>query len=272
MIILPLMIKDVTVNVTANLKNIEVQKNVLDSGAKGLHASDVVVGKARLSSYIGDEVISDPTIVTNFIRKNINYNNDINYVEVNTKNYDNSDFYDIYRLPLPANNPNEVTDYIYGMIINNIRLSNPLELKSGKISLQTLGFDKIFNAEFINRVMLLKNKSINSLYLRNELIKEGYNKQIEILDFFNSLDYEIKDSDVILTSELDSVITFFNTTKNERKTLTNYKNIASTNYEHYMSLAAFNNLVYNKNLEWPVLTEEQQKILIRKLNSNRRVA
>ena len=146
MIILPLMIKDVTVNVTANLKNIEVQKNVLDSGAKGLHASDVVVGKARLSSYIDGEVITNPTIITNFIRKNINYNNDINYVEVNTKNYDNSDFYDIYRLPLPANNPNEVTDYIYGMIINNIRLSNPLELKSGKISLQSLGFDKIFNA------------------------------------------------------------------------------------------------------------------------------
>ena len=111
-----------------------------------------------------------------------------------------------------------------------------------------------------------------TVFANAKLIKEGYNKQIEILDFFNSLDYEIKDSDVILTSELDSVITFFNTTKNERKTLTNYKNIASTNYEHYMSLAAFNNLVYNKNLEWPVLTEEQQKILIRKLNSNRRVA
>ena len=271
MIILPLMIKDVTVNVTANFKNIEVQKNILDSGAKGLNASDVIVGKAKLSDYIGDEVITDPTVITNFIRKNVNYNN-INSVEVNTKNYDNSDFYDTYKVPLPANNPNKVTDYIYGMIINNIRISNPNELKKGKISLQNLGFDKIFNAEFINRVILLKNKSINSLYLRNELIKEGYNKQIEILDFFNNLDYEIKDSDVILTNELNNVISFFGTTKNEYKTLTNYKNMASTNYEHYMSLAAFNNLIYNKNLEWPVLSEEQQKILIRKLNSNRRVA
>ena len=70
MIILPLMIKDVTVNVTVNFKNIEVQKNILDSGAKGLHAGDVIVGKARFSSYIGDEVITDPTVITNFIRFN----------------------------------------------------------------------------------------------------------------------------------------------------------------------------------------------------------
>ena len=198
MIILPLMIKDVTVNVTANLKNIEVQKNVLDSGAKGLHASDVVVGKARLSSYIDGEVITNPTIITNFIRKNINYNNDINYVEVNTKNYDNSDFYDIYRFPLPANNPNEVTDYIYGMIINNIRLSNPLELKSGKISLQSLGFDKIFNAEFINKVMLLKNRSINSLYLCNELIKDMAINQLIFKDILNEYN---QGSKIIVLSE-----------------------------------------------------------------------
>ena len=98
-------------------------------------------------------------------------------------------------------------------------------------------------------------------------------RQLEILDFLNTLDYEnSKNSDVLLTDELDTVNAFFNDSNKINNFLTNYKNTSINNYDSYMYLAALNTIVNGKNLEWPVLSEEQQKILIKKLNSDSRAA
>ena len=82
-----------------------------------------------------------------------------------------------------------------------------------------------------------------------------------------------------MTSELDNVIKFFDSTKKESKALANYKNIALGNYEGYLSLAALNVLVNGKVLDWLDLSEKQkmllsekQKVLIYKFNHNERAA
>ena len=275
MISLPLMINDVILKVTINFKDLEVKKDILDSGAKDVKESDIVIGKTHLRAYEDSKKpITDPKAITDFIRRNINYGNEnANYIEVNTRKYKDRDFYDTYIIPAPSYKSNEVNDYIYGTLVNNIRLSSPDKIKKTNISLANIGFDELFNGEFYERLAAIKNNNPNPLYIRNSLMNAGCEKQLEILDFFNTLDYEnSKNSDVLLTEELNTVNAFFSDSSKINRFLTNYKDIAINNYDSYMYLATLNNLVNGRNLEWPVLSEEQQKILIKKLNSNSKVA
>ena len=275
MISLPLMINDVILKVTINFKDLEVKKDRLDSGAKDVKESDIIIGKTHLKAYEDTKkLITDPKAITDFIRRNINYGSEnANYIEVNTKRYKDRDFYDTYIVPAPSYKPNEVNDYIYGTLVNNIRLSSPDKIKKTNISLASIGFDELFNGEFYNKIASIKNNNPNPLYIRNSLMNAGCEKQLEILDFLNTLNYEnSKNSDVLLTDELDTVNAFFNDSNKINNFLTNYKNTSINNYDSYMYLAALNTIVNGRNLEWPVLSEEQQKILIKKLNSNNRAA
>lgn len=275
MISLPLMINDVILKVTINFKDLEVKKDILDSGAKDVKESDIVIGKTHLRAYEDSKKpITDPKAITDFIRRNINYGSEnANYIEVNTRKYKDRDFYDTYIVPAPSYKPNEVNDYIYGTLVNNIRLSSPDKIKKTNISLANIGFDELFNGEFYERLAVIKNNNHNPLYIRNSLMNAGCEKQLEILDFFNTLDYEnSKNSDVLLAEELNTVNDFFSDSSKINRFLTSYKDIAINNYDSYMYLATLNNLVNGRNLEWPVLSEEQQKILIKKLNSNSKVA
>ncbi len=281
MLVLPLMIKDVVLKVTVNFKNVEVKRNILNSGVKDIRYSDIVVGKNHLKAYEnGNKIIADPKAITSFIRKSINYDNDdVSFVEVNTKKYKDSDFYDTYIVPIPSykdgDNYNEINDYIYGMLINSIRFSDPEpdRIKKIDLSLSSLGFDELFNGDFYNRLERIKNNNPNPLYIRNQLINAGYTKQLEVLDFFNNLDYEIsQNSDVLLIDEFNTVNDFFKDSNKINRFLNNYKSMAISNYESYMNLAALNSLVNGRNLDWPTLSEEQQKILIRKMDPERSVA
>lgn len=275
MISLPLMINDVILKVTINFKDLEVKKDRLDSGAKDVKESDIIIGKTHLKAFEDTKKpITNPKAITDFIRRNVNYGSEnVHYIEVNTKRYKDRDFYDTYIVPAPSYKPNEVNDYIYGTLVNNIRLSNPDKIKKTNISLASIGFDELFNGEFYNKIASIKNNNPNQLYIRNSLINAGCEKQLEILDFLNTLNYEnSKNSDVLLTDELDTVNAFFNDSNKINNFLTNYKNTSINNYDSYMYLAALNTIVNGRNLEWPVLSEEQQKILIKKLNSNSRAA
>lgn len=269
------MINNVILKVNINFKDIEIKKNRLDSGAKGIKESDIVIGKTHLKAYEdSNKPIINPKAITDFIRRNINYESEIgNYIEVNTKKYKDKDFYDTYIIPLPSYKPNEINDYIYGTLVNNIRFSTPDKIKNTNISFTSIGFDDLFNGEFYNVLLTLKNNNPNPLYIRNSLINRGYERQLEILDFFNTLDYDSsKSNNILLEEELNTVNAFFSDSSKIDRFLTNYKDIAINNYDSYMYLATLNTLVNGKNLEWPVLSEEQQKILIKKLNSNSKVA
>ena len=274
MIGLPLMINDVILKVTINFKDLEVKKDILDSGAKDVKESDIVIGKTHLKAYEDSrKPMMDPKAITDFIRRNINYNNEtINFIEVNTKKYKDKDFYDTYIVPIPSYKPNEVNDYIYGTLVNNIRLSRPDEIKKTNISLASIGFSELFNGEFYNIVARAQNINPNSLYIRNNLNNAGFKKQIEVLDFFNTLNYEVsKSTDIISREKIESVSDFFLDSKKINNYLTNYNNTAITNYESYLDLVTFNKIINERDL-MEAISNERDKILTKKINYNGWVA
>ena len=68
------MINDVILKVTINFKDLEVKKDRLDSGAKDVKESDIIIGKTHLKAYEDTKKpITDPKAITDFIRRNVNY-------------------------------------------------------------------------------------------------------------------------------------------------------------------------------------------------------
>ena len=274
MLQLPMTIKDITVNVTINFNNITVEKDKLDSRAIGLEASDVVVDRTNIKSLGNEEYYSkNHQALTNIIRKNINYSNRaVTNIKVTTKKYKDSDFYDVYYLPLPPFATNPITDYIYGALVNSIRLSTPDLEKKVYLDLHKVGFDNLISKDFLKHLLTLKNNFLDPYKKKKKIRKDGYGSQLEVLDFLNSLNYEIDNDDFIVTSEIDNVINFLSRDSKEGRKLANYKNMAMSNYESYLALGTFNNIVYNRPLAWPSLSLDQQKTLRLKLNSKRNVA
>ena len=274
MLQLPMTIKDITVNVTINFNNITVEKDKLDSRAIGLEESDVIVDRTNIKSLRKDEYYNkNPEALTAIIRKHINYSNrGVTNIKVTTKKYKDSDFYDVYYLPLPPFTTNPITDYIYGSLLNSIRLSTPDLDKKINLDLHKIGFDNLISKEFLNHVLALKNNFLDQYLLEDQIRKDGYGSQLDVLNFFNTLNCEINNDDFIVTSEIDDVVDFLSKDSKEGRKLVNYKNMALSNYESYLALGTFNNLLYNRPLTWPSLSLDQQKTLRLKLNSKRNVA
>ena len=267
MLSLPLTINEVTLNVTINFKDITIKKNELNIDTNEQKYSDIIIDKIHFNNYFNkNKIINDPKIITNFIRNNCNYNEN-EKVKITTRKYKNSEFYDTYFIPLPNINKNDVNDYIYGLLVNSIRMSDPDKINKEKLDFKKTNFDLLFTGDFFNIVKKIQSESSNPLYIRNKLRESGYNKQLEILDFFNNLSYEVDDA--VLTEDLNSIINFLESNKKEHKVLKTFLTTSIDNNYSYMSLAAFNKLVYNKSLNWPVLSSTQQKILIKKFDSKR---
>lgn len=269
MVVLPIMNKDIMMKITLNFKNPTILRNQLDSSKGETAVSDIIVGKNSLNLLDKksiDKMANNPLAITEFIRKNIAYSNTpISDIKINTKKYPNSDFYDTYIIPIPSYQNNKVTDYIYGLLVNSIRYSTPFLNKEEKLDLSKLKIDELFSTTMLQKALYLKNRGLVSDAIKDTLIKEGYSKQIEIIDFINSLDYSINDQEIALISEYNKIIDFFSAEGKAKKILVNYKNIAKENFDCYVLLGAFNNLLYNKPLEWHNLSKEQQKILQLKL-------
>ena len=271
MLLLPMTLKDVTLNINLNFKDTVIKQDQLDAKMIGITPSDVIIDKYNLNSLdTKDYYDHNPAALTHFIRKNISYNgHDINTIQVTTKKYKDTDFYDVYTLPVPPYYQNDVTDYIYGSLVNSIRLNSQEKNKKRYLSLEKLGIDTLFSNEFITRASALKNKTLTNLELKDRLTDEGYGKQLEILDFFNNyLSCDVDNEALLLTSELDNVLDFFSPQLKEGKVLLKYKNIAAGNYDCYLLLGTLNNIIYNKPLDWLILSNEQQKTLKLKLDSN----
>lgn len=257
----------ILLKVSLNFKNIVLKKNQLNSHKNDVKESDIVIGKTVFST-VSDNYCAkyDPNYLTGYIRKCVNYSNrQIDYIAVNTKM--NNDFYDTYLLPLPNNQENYAIDYLYGSLINNIRFSDPDNIKEVDVNLKKLGIDKLFDQQVLSNVLKVKKEYHDYREVKNQLIYDGYGKQVEIIDFLNNLDYKISDDNFLPKVYFDKTLAFFEDDKKPYKCLNNYLKTAEDNYDSYLSLAIFNNLVYNEPLKWHNLSVSQQKSLLKRNNN-----
>ena len=115
MIVLPLASEKGISTFEVGFQAEDKRAEILQADKIQLPASDIAIGRDHLSQMLSLESYKDkPEELTKWIRKNAAYNPRARVIYVTTGNYENTDFYDVYKLPLPPEKPNILVDFLYG--------------------------------------------------------------------------------------------------------------------------------------------------------------
>lgn len=254
-----------TFSLAITFKNMQIKKEQLQADKIHLPASDLAVGRISLQeATTATDFDHNPLGLTEFIRRNTLYTN-AKSVYITTANYEKTDFYDIYKVPLPPVNANQITDLLYGLLVNDLRLSIPDMVKSQRLSFASLGIDRLLSEEVLDGIRQLKQNAQQKEMFLTELKEHGYQAPIQVLDFFNQLDFQVVDQSLLPMKTLDTVLQAFEPLNSkEEKVLTHYKTVAKKNSDCYISLSNLHQILYDRSLNWPSLSIDQQKILLKK--------
>ena len=267
MLILPLETNGVILGLELSFKDEKHKKEVLQADKINTPANNISIGKTsfkRLENYTKFD--KNPLAITRFIR-NALYNSNINTVQITTNNYTNSEFYDVYQVPVPFSISTEEIDILYGSMVNAIRLTQPEKRQGEILSFKKIGLTNLFTEEVVQDMIILK-ENVTDLEQYHQLLQQnGYEDQLIALDFLDQLNFTIKNETVMTTRSLEATIRSFSLLHNNvNKKLQNYNQVAKENRNCYDLLSTAHNLVYNYSLSWPILTEEDKKILLKRMS------
>ncbi len=255
MVVLPMAMDDCMLEMEINFHNIIKEKMKLQ--AEKNTESNVVIGKYSLNDLEDARYYKDqPVRLTETIRRiSSYYNNEVTSIKVISKKYQKSDFCDQYSIPLPPEKSNIYVDTLYGILVNNLRFSNPLKQKDTILSLRETGIVTSLNEhEQINMLELRQNTTTKSEYFYL-LDAHGLNAQAEWISFLETLDFTTIDGTFKSRKSYEQILsTFANTETKLKKDMTNYLRIGKENYLIY---SYYYQLINNKQFSKYSLPQKQ---------------
>jgi len=266
MIVIPLIVNHMIFSLNVSFKKIQQKKEVLQADQFHFTANDLVVGKASLKELEDfNKFEQNHRLLTQFIRKHTD-GTIPKSVYITTSNYPKSDFYDVYKIALPPKNSSSVGDLLYGMLSNDLRLKNPENDRGKVVSLKHLGIDTVFNPFILADLEKIKSMCSNHEEFLHQLINDGYQEQLAVLDFLDTLEFQIIDQTMISLHQFATINNSFQAIGDKlSRGLSSYQQIASDNFQIYTTLAKASHIIYDKPLSWPKLSVQQQKILEKKV-------
>ena len=255
MVVLPMAMDDCMLEMEINFHNIIKEKMKLQ--AEKNTESNVVIGKYSLNDLEDARYDKDqPVRLTETIRRiSSYYNNEVTSIKVISKKYQKSDFCDQYSIPLPPEKSNIYVDTLYGILVNNLRFSDPLKQKDNILSLRETGIVTSLNEhEQINMLELRQNTTTKSEYFYL-LDAHGLNAQAEWISFLETLDFTTIDGTFKSRRNYEQILsTFANTETKLKKDMTNYLRIGEENYLIY---SYYYQLINNKQFSKYSLPQKQ---------------
>ena len=221
MVVLPMTMDDSMVEVEVSFHNMYKEKMKLQ--AEKNTESNVIIGKYSLNELEDSKYYKDqPVRLTETIRRiSSYYNNDVTSIKVISEKYQTSDFCDQYSIPLPPEKSNIYVDTLYGILVNNLRFTNPLKKKDTVLPLN--------EHEQINMLELRQNTTSKSEYFYL-LDEQGLNTQAEWISFLETLDFTMIDKSFKSRRSYEQILsTFANTETKLKKDMTNYLQIGEEN-------------------------------------------
>lgn len=247
MVILPMDIKGMIVHLQVSQKNILKKENYLLSYSETNYMGEFEVNR---TAYFGTDISKEqraameqylkihPEVLTEFIRKNIQFDN--NYIYVLSRNYKQRDFCTRYQVPIPPKQGNKTIDKLYGKLLNDLRLDTNNHPEDTFLSFRAIGLTE-----------LLSNS-------QEMIVHEG----IDVLEYFEQLNFDTlnESSDLRIQKSIQ---------KRPKKFAKIYQEIAENNTKIYKQIYKLHHQVYATKPSWPKFTE-QQKVYIKRFIDQRK--
>ena len=267
MVVLPLVAEGVILSLEVSFKQQQVKKEALQADKENAPINNIIVGKDSLQRLDNATAFDrNAPAITQLIRRYL-YNNSTDVIQLTTSNYQNKDFYDIYTIPSPPHLSIPAIDSLYGYLVNDVRLSQPDAPRGKFLSLKKLGIDQLFSQEILQQISSIKQQYPRHDEYIDALKRQGYQWQVELLQFFNDLNFTILDETIMSTKNMQTTLQGLAPLHSKvDKPLKQYYQTAQDNYESYILLSTAHHMIYDRALSWPSLSPEQQKILLKRVS------
>lgn len=257
MIVLPLASEKGIITFEVQFRDADKRAEILQADKIQLPASDISIGRVHLGQVSQLDLYKNrPEELTKLIRKNAAYDQRVKVIYLTTANYENTEFYDVYKLPLPPEKPNFLVDFLYGFLLNDLRLRVPDKEKGKELSFAKMGMPAVVNEEIVNDIAKLKEESVSKQDFLYRLKENGYEEQLEVIDFLNTLSFSPVDNGFFSNQLMQSLREGLQAIHDTRrlKSMQKFENLASNNSDYYMNLNTMNHIFYEK----PLWFEEQK--------------
>lgn len=247
-------------NVEVKLKNASIVRE--NTSIKNFEESDIIVGGKSFNNSIYNRVGKEDHKIVDFIRMS-NLKCRKNEFLITTRSRIDSNFYDLYSVPILPKKITTGLDNFLGRILFDMKKKIPGQKKGKYISLKRLGVANHLTEDRIEKLQYIVNTCKDKsrwkyLFLANEV-----HSLKDTLEFMKLFDFTVIDEATIKEEQFKDILTIFSHTNGQNyKSLNNYYQIAKENQEVYQTLAYIHHLIYNKPLNL-IKQERKNKVLVK---------
>ena len=260
MLILPIVNKKHVMNVAIRIKNAEKIKQRVYSD--DVMESDIIVNREKFSDSSFKES-RDEAAPTDFIRsRSILHPRSF---LVTTKQENDSNLYDVYKVAQPPRKVNASLDKLYGKAITDMRKEIPGVKNRGRyVSFQKLGFDKFLTEDKIASLQRIVKEERDSSRWPEKFQEAGIADLGDAVDFINTFECTVlSDTSIAEDSLQDTIKQLEVINTKDYRNLKNYYKMAKTNTDIYTKISYINNIIYNKPLTL-IQTKQEGRQYIKK--------
>lgn len=247
-------------NVEVKLKKAsKVKEGVL---VRGLNESDIIINGTSFNNSVYNTKGIDPNVTVNFLR-NFNYKANKKDFLITTREYSDSNLYDLYSIPMPPRKIAAGLDSLYGSAILDMKKEIPGIKKGRYISLKKLGIDKHITEEKIEKLSYLAETEKDSDKRKDIFQLNGVSDLAKTLDFMRLFDCTIVGEATLTEEQLSNMVDILGAIQTrDYRNLARLYEIAKENKEVYSKLTRISKIVDNKPLNL-IKSKSKSKVLVK---------
>ncbi len=257
MVVLPFVVDDISYDLLLSFKHMKKEEKVLKPENRKKEAGSIEIGKTKYSFPVEDSYYNNfPKELTSMIRKQAAYEN-VEEIKITSYNYPNTDFYDVYTIPVPPVMENAAIDYLYGSLVNDLRYQKNGQNKPKVISLMDCGMLSLMNRDIAKKIGELKENSFNKEHFFSLLKKENLGLTLSFVEFFNTLKIEAIEDSIRNYKDLETIASSFEISNIKIKnSLVHYMKQCEENASCFLLLSSVKENILDEPLYLPMFTKE----------------
>ena len=233
---------------------------------RNLEESDVVMNGTSFNQSVYNTKGIDANVVVNFLR---NYNYKANKKEflITTRQYSDSELYDLYSVPIPPRKIAAGLDNLYGSAIVDMKKEIPGTKKGRYLSLKKLGVDRHITEEKLEKLKILTDQEYDKNKRADLFQLNGVSDLPKTIDFMRLFDCTIIEEATLSEDQLKKMISsleYVNT--RDYKYLSRLYEIAKENQEVYQKLTNISKIIDKRPLHL-IKSNKKQRVLV-KINND----
>lgn len=229
---------------------------------KGINESDITLNGNSFNSSSYKNKSINPNNAVNFLR-DFNYQVNKHDFLISTKNYSDSDSYDLYSIPMPPRKITAGLDNLYGSVIFDIKNKVPNVNQGNYLSLKQIGLDRHITSDKMDKLRHFSSIEKDKTK-RNDLFQlNNVSDLAKTVDFMRLFNFTIIKNATLTEAELTHILDslkVINTSDFDR--LSNIYSLAKENKEVYSKLTNISKVIDNKPLNL-IKNKSKAKVLVK---------